>query len=139
MRTGTASPRLGSRTPQGLEVDPEEVLIDCDRPAGRDCVVRWLAEQGLDYLWAREIPGALVEAVRRCVAGEPPLLGTLPVGLFWHYRAHQIEWVTLGNRETVASVSRNGWRVISGEQGPEIGDEGRSLAEAAVRTRYWIH
>jgi len=107
--------------------------------AGRDCVVRYLAEQGLDYGWARDIPGALVEGVRRFVAGEEPLLGVLPGGLRWtRMTSGDSHWCVGGT--SYAIVGDGGWWANPAltRGGPETGAKGKALAEAAVRARYWL-
>jgi len=127
------------------------VTIDCDRPAARDVTVRWFAEQGLDYGWARDIPGALVEGVRRLKAGEEPLLGVLEGPLGWKTDPHGIHrlsffdqgkavWMGLALGRRDERQSQLGWRVclFVHQEGPETGEEGKRLAEAAVRRRYWV-
>jgi len=113
-------------------LDPEGLLIDCDEPATCDCVVRYLAENGLDYGWARDIPGALVQAVqllgRRTMRSNPPLI----------QGAHGY-WVS----NVCATVRPTGWLVtfpnrIPCAHGKESGEEGRAAVVAAVKTRYWV-
>lgn len=118
-----------------MSTKTEDILIDCDRPAGRDCVVRYLAEQGLDYSWARDIPGALVEGVRRFVAGDSqPLLGVVPY--VWSGRHLWTKGLF------ICFANDRGWELSFdgrvGAYGPETGEEGKALAEAAVRQRYWV-
>ena len=113
--------------------------------AGRDCVVRYLAEQGLDYGWARDIPGALMEGVRRFVVGEEPLLGAAN-GIHWEevWSADLDEQVLELNagEDPLAYVNSSGWLMwltpTLVDSGSETGEEGRRLAEAAVRRRYWV-
>jgi len=109
--------------------------------AGRDCVVRYLAERGLDYGWARDIPGALVEGVRRFVAGEEPLLGVRSRLRWGRLRDGWCLYAVAGQGEAqVASAYPYGWvtNYPPSQRGPETGDEGKALAEAVIRRRYWV-
>ena len=120
--------------------------IDCDRPAARDVTVRWFSEQGLDYAWARDIPGALVEGVRRAAegpdaAGYHPLIGAKSGPLVWTEVDEQ-GWSFLDDAagSACAHVNEAGWKAYLDTliRGPETGEEGKRLAEAAVRARYWV-